>query len=185
MKLARIALQICMIGMLLPSALAVAQDADKQRLIEIENAFASQPNPGAQAAAVTKRYFYDGALNQVTGMGRVGTLPKSRVVELFSKPDPADPTVKSSQKVSDLHVDIYRDTALVSYKLTNTDTGHKDPALNTTDHYGCLDTFVKRNGQWYVIGNACSPDSPLPQSEWDAVKKARTQEPKDVQKAYH
>ena len=27
------------------------------------------------------------------------------------------------------------DAALASYRPTNTETGHKDPALNTTDHY--------------------------------------------------
>ena len=75
--------------------------------------------------------------------------------------------------------------ALVSYKMTSTDTGHKDPALNATDHYGCLDTFVKRKGQWYAVGNACSLSEPLPQAEWNAEKKAMGEMPKDVQQAYH
>lgn len=173
------------IALLLFSALAMAQDADKQKLIEIEKTFAAQTNPGPEQAAVMKHHLYDGSLNQLTGMGRTGTLPKSRIVELSSKPDPSDPEVRSSTSLTDFHVDIYGDTALVTYKLTNTDTGHKDPALNTTDHYGCLDTFLKRKGSWYVIGNACSPAEPLPQAEWDAVKKAMAQAPKDVQEAYH
>jgi hypothetical protein len=185
MKLAKMALQFCVIGMLVPSGLALAQDSDKQKLIEIEKAFVDNPTAGPQEAAVSKMYLYDGPLNQLTAMGRVGTLSKARVVELYSKPDPSDPNVKSSEKAADFHVDLYGDTALVSYKLTNTDTGHKDPAMNTTDHYGCLDTFVKRTGKWYFIGNACAPSAPLADSEWVAVKKARTQEPKDVQQAYH
>lgn len=164
---------------------AQAQNADQQKLIEIEKAFAAQPTPGPEAASLAKQYLYEGSLNQLTPLGRVGTLPKSRIVELSSKPDPNDPNVKSSTTVSDFHVDVYGDAALVSYKLTETDTGHKDTALNTTDHFGCLDTFVKQNGQWTVVGNACSPSSPLPASEWTAVKKAMAQEPKDVQQAYH
>jgi hypothetical protein len=87
--------------------------------------------------------------------------------------------------LSDFQVEIYGETALVAYKVTNTDTGHKDAALNATDHFGCLDTFVKRNGQWLIVANACAPAEPLPQAEWNAVKKAMAQLPKDVKDAYH
>jgi hypothetical protein len=181
----RIALQSLSIVLFLFPMLAVGQDADKEKLIAIEKEFAANPNPGPESAAVSKKYLYDGSLNQVTGTGRVGTLSKARIVELSSKPDPSDPNVRSSISVSDFHVDVYGQTALVSYKLTGTDTGHKDTALNTTDHFGCMDTFIKRNGNWYAVGNACSPSEPLPQAEWEAVKKAISQAPKDVQEAYH
>jgi hypothetical protein len=178
-------LPILVVALLLLPALALAQDTDKQKLIDIEKAFAAQPNAGPQAAELVKEHLYNGTVNQVTPMGRIGAMPRARIVELSSKPDPSDPDVKSSQSLSDFHVDIYGDTALVAYKVANTDTGHKDPALNTSDHWGCLDTFVKRKGGWYIVGNACAPDQPLPQSEWDAAKKARTNAPKDVQEAYH
>jgi hypothetical protein len=147
MKLARI---ICLAGILLLSSLAVAQDADKQKLIEIEKAFAENPRSGPTMAALAERYLYDGPINQVTGTGRVGTLPK-----------------------------------LVSYKMTKTDAGHKDPALDSAFHYGCLDTFVRRNGQWYFIGNACTPDTPMPQWVWDGVEKARAQHPVPEHEIYH
>lgn len=185
MKITGLTLQICGMGMLVLSAAVMAQDADKQKLIEIEKAFAANATQGPELAALAKQYFYDGPLSQLTGLGRIGTLPKARVVELYSKPDPSDPNVKSSASVSDIRVELYGDTALATYKFTNTDTGHKDPALNTTDHFGCLDTFVKRNGQWYLAGGACSHEGPVSQAEWTAIKKARTQEPKDVQQAFH
>jgi hypothetical protein len=167
------------------TALAMAQDAEKQKMIDIEKAFAAAPTPGPQAAAVAKKYLYDGPLVQLTGHGQVGTLPKARVVDFMTKPDPSDPDVKSVQTVADVHVEIYGDTALVSYKMTNKDVGHKDAALNTTDHYGCLDTFVKSNGEWSIVGGACTPDQPQPQAEWTAAKKALSQAPKDIQDAYH
>lgn len=176
---------ISVIALFVVALVARTQDADQQKLIEIEKAFAKQTAPGPDEAAAMKQYMYEGNLNQLNAVGRVGTLTKSRVVELSSKPDPNDPNVKSATSISNLHVDIYGDTALVSYKMTNTDTGHKDAGLNTTDHYGCLDTFVKRNGQWYAVGNACAPSAALPASEWAAVKKAIAQEPKDLQDAYH
>jgi len=185
MKITGLTLQICVIGMLALSATVMAQDADKQKLMEIEKAFAANANPGPEAAAVAKQYFYDGPLPQLTGFGRIGTMPKARIVELYSKPDPSDPDVKSSANVSDIHVELYGDTALVMFKFTNTDTGHKDPALNTTNQYGCIDTFLKRNGQWYLAGDACAHEGPVSQAEWTAIKKARTQEPKDIQQAYH
>jgi len=164
---------------------AKTQNADQQKLIEIEKAFAAQPTPGPEAAAVAKQNLYEGKINQLTAMGRIGMLTKSRVVELSSQPDPNDPDVKATQTIAGFHVDIYGDTALVAYKMAETDTGHKDAALNTTDHFGCLDTFVKHGDQWLLIGNACSPSVPLPGSEWAALKKAEAQEPNDVQQAYH
>lgn len=185
MKIQRTLFHICVIASLLCPVLAFAQEQDKQKLMEIEKAFASLTTPGPQMAATNKQYLYDGTLNQVTPLGQVGTLSKSRVVELASKPNPADPDVKTSASISDLHVDLYGDTALVSYKLVGTDSGHKDPALNATDHFGCLDTFIKRKGEWLAIGNACSPSEPLPQAEWNAAKKAMNEAPKDVQEAYH
>lgn len=176
---------IVVAALFLVALLATAQDADKQKIIEVEKAFAAQPNAGAESAAVAKQYLFDGTLIQLTGLGQVGTLPKSRIVELSSKPNPADPSVKSATTLSDFHVETYGETALAAYKMTNTDTGHKDAALNTTDHYGCLDTFVKRNGQWSLVANACTPSEPLPQAEWNAAKKAMAQQPKDVKDAYH
>ena len=186
MKLQRIPLEMA-IALLLCSVLAFTQDQakDKQKLMEIEKAFASQTSPGPQAATIYKQHLYEGTLNQLNTWGQVGSLPKSRIVELNSKPNPSDPDVKTSYSISDLHVDVYGDAALVSYKLTGTETGHKDPALNATDHYGCLDTFVKREGQWYAIGNACAPSEPIPQAEWNAAKKAMSEAPKDVKEAYH
>jgi hypothetical protein len=193
MKPARMFLQICVTGICLTCALAVAQDADTQKLMEIEKAFADNPASGAPAAAVAERYLYDGPLNHLTNFGRFGSLPKSKVLAGYSvgepwvfpdpedvldnkrdpsaptKPDPSDPHIMRSQ-VSSLHVDVYGDAALVTYNQTNTDTGHKDPALDSlyTFHSGCMDTFVKRDGQWYLIGTACAPNVPFPQWAWDA-----------------
>jgi hypothetical protein len=185
MKPLRLTLPICAIGLLVLTATVVAQDADKEKLIAIEKAFAANPDPGPQSAAVAKQYLYDGPLNQLTPTGRVGTLPKARVVELSAKPDPTDPNVKTSLTVSDFHVDIYGSTALVSYKQTNTDTGHKDPALDFTYHLGCLDTFVKNKDAWYWVGGGCSSETPIPQLVWDAIERAMEREPKDIQQAYH
>jgi hypothetical protein len=93
---------------------------------------------------------------------------------LTSRAQPASPTftLKSTARP-------------VAYKMTDTDKGHKDVALNATDHSGCLDTFVKRSGQWYLVGTACSPSEPLPQAQWNATQKAMAQQTKDVQDAYH
>jgi hypothetical protein len=193
MKVTRMILWIFAAAVLLPSPRAIAQDADTQKLMEIEKAFATNPSSGQPAAAVAKQYLYDGYLVHLTGFGRFAAYPKSQVLDnyllgrpwvfpspddlLYPKSDQSDPHVKTSQ-LSDLHVNLYGDTALVTYNMVNTDTGHKDPSLDSTYHYGCLDTFVKRTGQWYLIGTACSPNSPLPAAIWETVKKARTQSPK-------
>ena len=185
MKITGLTLQICGVGMLVFSAAVMAQDADKQKLIEIEKAFAANPTNGPELAALAKQYFYDGPVVQLTGLGRLGILAKARVLELASKPDPSDPDMKTSQTVSDFRIEIYNDTALVGYKAISTDTGHKDAVLNATDHLGCLDTFVKQKGQWLFVGGACTYETPVSKARSDAIKKAMAQEPKDVQQAFH
>jgi hypothetical protein len=167
------------------AAFTLAQDADKQKLIEIEKAFAAHPNASPEAAASLKQYLYEGNVVQLTGQGQVGTLPKAKLVEFMGTPNPADPDYKSTTTVSDFRIEFYGDTALVAYKEGNTDTGHKDPALNATDHFGCLDTFVKRDGKWLIVANACTPSQPLPRAEWNAGKKAMDAMPKDLKDAYH
>lgn len=173
-----------LVGMLLP-AMASAQDADKKKLTEIEEAFAKHATNGPEAGAVAKQYIYDGQVLQLTGTGRIGALPKASVVELLSKPDPSDPDVKTTATISNVRVDLYGDTAVVTYKAVNTDTGHKDAALNGTEHYGCMDTFVKRNGNWVNVSNACAHEGPISAARWAAIKKSRSTEPKEIQQAYH
>jgi hypothetical protein len=175
---------LALLGMLLPSV-ALAQDADKKAVMDIENAFAKNATNGPGAGDVAKKYLYDGSVLQLTGTGRIGALPKSTVVDLVSKPDPSDPDVKSVMTLSGMKVDVYGDTAIASYKMTNTDTGHKDAMLNSTEHYGCMDTFVKQGGKWMNVANACSHEGPIAAARWEAIKKSRSSEPKPVQQAYH
>lgn len=174
----------CLLVMLLP-CVALAQDADKKKLMDIENAFAKNATNGPESGAVAKQYLYDGQVLQLTGTGRIGALPKATVVDLFSKPDPSDPNVKTVATFSNMKVDLYGDTAVVTYKMANSDTGHKDAALNGTEHYGCMDTFVKRNGNWYNVSNACAHEGPTSATRWEAIKKSRSTEPKEIQQAFH
>lgn len=181
----RVGAMAALASLLLAGSLAKAQDADKQKLMEIEKAFADITLAGPNAAALFKQYLYDGTVVEVTGHGLLGALPKARIVEYYSMPDPSDPDVKSKTVNSNYQIEIYGETAMVGYKVTNTDVGHKEAALNATERFGCLDTFVKRNGQWLMVANACTPSAPLPMAEWTATKKAVSQQPKDIQNAYH
>lgn len=182
--LKRALLTISLIALLLP-AVAAAQDADKKQIMNIENAFAKYATSGPEAGDVARKYLYDGPILQLTGTGRIGALPKATVVDLFSKPDPGDPNVKTTSTISELKVEIYGNTGIATYKMANTDTGHKDPGLNGTEHYGCMDTYVKRNGNWLSISTACSHEGPISPARWEAIKRSRSTEPKQVQQAYH
>jgi len=54
----------------------MAQDADKQKLIEIEKAFAANATQGPELAALASKYFYDGPLSQLTGLGVLEHYPR-------------------------------------------------------------------------------------------------------------
>ena len=145
-------------------------DADRQKLIEIEQAFAVPTSAASpEMSDVLQKYLYDGPVSSVNGFGRLFHAPKSTVLTETKKPNPIDPNAKSQNTVSDFQTDFYGDTALVSYKATSKDSGHKEAALNTETQSTCLDTFVKRNGQWFVIGNSCVPAAPISKEAWDAV----------------
>jgi hypothetical protein len=158
---------------LLACVFAVAQktdDADKQKLIDIEQKGAAAPSFNSpEMGEFLQKYLYDGTTSVVVPFGRLYHNPKAVVVDFSKKTDPYDPDVKSIVKLADLQVDTYGDTALVSYKQVTTDSGHKLPVLNGDYNLTCLDTFVKRNNEWYAIGSACVPSAPISQSRWDAM----------------
>jgi hypothetical protein len=163
---------------LLVCAFAVAQtnDIDKQKLIDIEQKFAAVPSFNSpEMTDAFQNYLYDGTTSVVVLFGHLYRGPKSGAVAA-TKPDPTDPDVKSTNKLSDLQVDIYGDTALVSYKSIESDRGHKNPALNADYTLTCLDTFVKRKGQWFLIGASSVPAVPLSQAQWDAFTKMNEQQ---------
>ena len=154
-----------------------SNDADKQKLIDIEQKFAAVPSfASPEMTDAFQKYLYDGTSSVVVLFGHLYHGPKSEAVAATKKPDPNDPDVKSTNKLSDLQVDTYGDTALVSYKAVSTESGHKDPALNADYTATCLDTFVKRKGQWYLIGTSSVPAAPISQAQWDAFTKMNEQQ---------
>jgi len=140
-----------------------AQDTDKQSLIDIEQEYASSAPlpPGAPTPA--QKYMYDGPLMQLSAAGAVHATSKSDILSGRGRGrggNPADPAVKRETHRADFHVEIYGDTGLIGYTQSVTETGHQDASLNKTSYSACLDTFVKRDGKWYGISNACSPSKP-------------------------
>jgi hypothetical protein len=173
-------------GLLLTiTVLARSQDADQQKLIQIEKELADEPINGPKTVELTKKYFYDATVTQLTGTGVIAAAPKAKILEIVAKPDPSDPNAAIKASVSDFRVQIYGDAATVAYRMTETDTGNKEAGLNATNHYGCLDTFLKRDERWLLVANACAPRAPLSAAQWAATKKAMANEPKDVQELFH
>jgi hypothetical protein len=160
---------------LLVCVFAIAQksdDADKQKLIEIEQKFAAITSFNSpEMTDAFQKHLYDGTSSLLVLFGHLYRGPKADAVAATKKPDPNDPDQKMTNKLSDLQVDTYGDTALVSYKLVETDSGHKNPALNGDYRLTCLDTYVKRKGDWYMIGSSCVPNAPMSQAQWDAFTK--------------
>ena len=128
-------------------------------------------------ADVLQKYLYGRKPPSAIGtFGRLYRSPKSAVIDMARKPDPTDPDARGAGKIADLNVDVMGDAAVATYKLTNTETGHKEAALNGDYSLTCADSFAKRKGQWYVFASACTPSQPLSQSQWDAVMRMRATE---------
>ena len=67
-----------------------------------------------ELAGAFQKYLYDGTSSVVVLFGHLYHGPKSDAVAATKKPDPNDPDVKMNNKLSDLQVDTYGDTAQVS-----------------------------------------------------------------------
>ena len=124
------------------SVIAVAQkavDIDKQKLIEIEQKFAAITSFNSpEMTDAFQKYLYEGTSSLLVLFGHLYRGPKADAVAAKKTPDPNDPDQRMTNKLSDLQVDTYGDTALVSYKLFETDSGHKNPALNGDYRLTCL-----------------------------------------------
>jgi hypothetical protein len=164
---------------LLVCVLAVAQksdDADKQKLSDIEHKFAAIPSfASPEMTDAFQKYLYDGNSSVVVMFGHLYHGPKADAVAATKTPDPNDPNVKMINTLSDFQIDTYGETALVSFKAVETDSGHRNPALNGDYHLTCLDTYLKRQGEWYLIGTSCVPNAPLSQAQWDSFTKMEEQ----------
>ena len=81
--------------------------------------------------------------------------------------------VRFSIEVSDVQVQLYGDTAIVTYqkqiKQFESSEGTSVPGL--TDHpMSLMDTFVKRDGQWKAVATVGVSQSPLPDELYKAMK---------------
>lgn len=172
--------KLCAVLLVLTPLVASAQksnSADQQKITDIEQKFVAITSfSSPEMADALQKYLYDGATSSIGQFGRLFRMPKAQVVDMTKKPDPTDPDAKAVGKLDALQVDVFGDTALASYKLMNTESGHKEAALNGDYTLTCLDSFVKRKGQWYIVGNACVPAAPLSQAQWDAVMRMRAAE---------
>jgi hypothetical protein len=160
MKASHVLVGVCVLGAFFFASGNMAQDADKETLINIEQEYASSAPVPPGALTPSQKYMYDGPLMQLSPAGTFHVTSKSELLSGRGRgrgaANPADANVKRETHRADFHVEIYDNTGLIGYTETITETGHQDPALNKTNHLACLDTFVKRDGKWYGISNACS-----------------------------
>ena len=150
---------ICAFAVLLLSPLLAAQDADKDKLIAIEQEYAA-PAPPPGTPTPMQKYMYDGPVMALNAQGRLNLTSKAQLLANRGRGNAANAAnadVKRETKRENFHVELYDDTGLVTYNQTVVETGHSDPALNNkTTNTTCLDTFVKRDGNWYGIANSCA-----------------------------
>jgi hypothetical protein len=90
--LATVVLLVCVFALAQQST-----DADKQKLIDIEQKFAATPSFNSpEMTDALQKYLYDGTTSGVSQFGRLYHFSKSEVIDFTKKPDPNDPNVKST-----------------------------------------------------------------------------------------
>lgn len=84
-----------------------------------------------------------------------------------------------SVEVSDVQVHLYGDTAIVTYQkqIKQFQSSEGTPFMpGLSDHpMSCMNTFVKRNGQWQAVATVGVSQGPVPDEVYKAVKTALAQ----------
>lgn len=84
-----------------------------------------------------------------------------------------------SVEVSDVQVHLYGDTAIVTYQkqIKHFQSSEGTPFMpGLSDHpMSCMNTFVKRNGQWKAVATVAVSQGPVPDEVYKAVKTAFAQ----------
>ena len=85
--------------------------------------------------------------------------------------------VRLSIEVSDVQVHLYGDTAIVTYQkqikqFQSSEGTPLMPGLSDHPMLSCMNTFVKRNGQWKAVATVGVSQGPVPDEAYKAVKTA-------------
>jgi hypothetical protein len=153
-----------------PKPVLAATDDDVKKLTDIEmnQTKVTGLNPASIALA------FNQTADTFTLVGPTGIakyVAKDALLAL-ARGESAD--VKLSVAISDLQVHLYGDTAIVTYQRQIkqfASTENLPAGFNPTGRtFTCMDTFVKRNGEWKAIANAVVSQSPIPDEVYKAVK---------------
>ena len=137
---------------------AFAQSADEEKVIrKLEQEWPTHLGASQTDIDFTKRIMADRAII-IDNVGHIISLSLSDV-EAMAK---ADPGVKSSGETTNLKIQFYgSDTAIATYNVHLTMTGHKDKKFDLESDLACLDVWKKVNGQWKAIGGTNTSTKPL------------------------
>src|SRR5579871_5684242 len=109
-------------ALLVPLCIA-AQEDDKAKVIAIEEEYAA-PAPPAGTPTPMQKYMYPGPVMALGATGRVNITSKDKLLANQGRPNLADPDAKRQTQRTNYHVELYGDTALISYSQSVTETGH-------------------------------------------------------------
>jgi hypothetical protein len=153
-----------------PKPVFASTDDDVKKLTDIEmnQTKLTGANPASIALALNT------TADTVTIVGPTGVAKYFAKDALLATAQGELPDVKLSVAISDLQVHLYGDTAIVTYQrqIKQFASTESLPAgFNLTGRsFTCMDTFVKRNGEWKAIANAVVSQSPIPDEVYKAVK---------------
>jgi hypothetical protein len=153
-----------------PNLVLASTDDDVKKLTDIEmnQAKMTGVNPASIALALSNTAE---TFTVVAPTGIVKYLAKDAMLAL-AKGESSD--LKLSVAISDLQVHLYGETAIVTYQrqikqfaTSESLPGGFNPAGRA---FTCMDTFVKRDGEWRAIANAVVSQSPIPDEVYKAAK---------------
>ncbi len=135
-----------------------AQSSDDEKVIrKLEQEWPARVGGSQADIDFQKRIMADKFIT-VDNVGHITSFTPSDV-ETMAK---ADPDVKSSGETTNLKIQFYgSDTAIATYNVHFTQTGHKDKKFNLESELACLDVWKKINGQWKVVGGTNTSTKPL------------------------
>lgn len=108
----------------------------------------------------------------VTVVGATGLVKHVQKDAILAQARKEPAGFKFSLAVSDIQVHVYGDTAVVTYQRELKQvTSSEDLLSKIIGHpFSCMDTFIKRNGEWKKVATAAVSQSPIPDELYKAAK---------------
>jgi hypothetical protein len=135
--------------------------SDEQTVLRLQHEWLQHPGISEADIAFTKSIMADHFI-QNDGLRNIYYVTPAEWEKGTRALQQANPNVKSRFDLRDIKIQMFGDTAVVTYTGTYTVTGYKDSRYNYSFKTASADTWQKKAGQWKILADWNTVTEPVP-----------------------